>query len=481
MAGWWASGLAVGALVAGVATWTAAGAWIGAGFFAKQLCSAVYVSGRQPEQVVDSDLRLYLPSFVHRPMGWKIDEGTHTVRARWLRGIEREAIYRGAHGCQLVYDRNRRVVAGAAGAARVEEMRRVGDAWLGARGLPHVADAPLLEATLAGAFDGANSQGTRAVIVVHRGAVVAERYADGFGPGTRLPGWSLSKSVMNGLIGALVQQGVLRVDDPVPVPSWRAPGDPRSAVTYDHLLRMSSGLRFDENYDDPFSDVTRMLFGVRDAGAYAEHRPLIAAPGTVWSYSSGSTMVLAHALAAHARSSEDYRRLPQRLLFDRLGMRSAVMETDASGTFEATSSVYATALDWARFGWLYASDGVWNGTRILPSGWVRYTTTPTRADPSGRYGAHFWLHTAADREEAERDGLGRLAPDAFYADGFGGQRITIVPSMQVVIVRLGAGSERKAPFDNTRFAAHILGALVGAGVPRLPRTEAEAAQPADRS
>lgn len=462
-AGRWACGLTLGLCAAGASLWMATAAWIGAGFFAKQLCSGVFVSGRAPLQIVESDLRRYVPDIVYRHMGWKIDDRTGTVSVRWLRSIGREARFKGTQGCELIYDRGvrRAPMRDEQQHSVVGAQYRFEAAMPAARSqvaafVPRQPDAPAASAVVAQAFEGSAS--TRAVIVIHRGTLVAERYAEGFDAHTRFPGWSLSKSVMNAMIGALVQQGRLDIHAPVPVSAWRVAGDGRARVTYDHLLRMSSGLRFDENYDNPFSDVARMLFGVADAAAYAESRPLVAAPGTVWSYSSGSTMVLAHALAASADTPRAYRDLPRRLLFRPIGMRTAVMERDASGTFEATSSVYATALDWARFGWLYARDGTWNGARVLPSGWVDYSTTPTPADASGRYGAHFWVYNEQDRRRAQLAGAGSLPADAFYAEGFGGQRITISRAAQTVIVRLGADDEANG-FDNTLFAARVLRAL----------------------
>lgn len=316
-----------------------------------------------------------------------------------------------------------------------------------------------LQALVDAAFDEPDAdrlRGTRAVVVIHDGRIVAERYAQGFDRETRFPGWSLSKSVLNAMIGALAQRGALDVNDPVPLVAWR--GDDRSRLTFDHLLRMSSGLKFDENYDSPFSDVTRMLYGVADAGAYAGSRPLVAAPGTVWSYASGSTSVLAHALSAYARPGLAYAEMPRRLVFGPLGMTSALMESDPSGNLEASASVYASARDWARFGWLYANDGVCDGVRVLPAGWIDYSTTPSRADPSGRYGAHFWIYTEADRMRARESTGAALPRDAFYAQGFGGQRITIAPSLRAVVVRLGSSAGEQG-FDNTEFAARILEVL----------------------
>jgi CubicO group peptidase (beta-lactamase class C family) len=284
--------------------------------------------------------------------------------------------------------------------------------------------------------------------------LVDERYATGIGPDTPLIGWSMTKSVMNALAGVLVSQGRLTLEAPVPIPEWQSPGDPRAAITLDQLLRMSSGLRFDEDMSSPRSDVMRMLLAVGDAAGFAVHKDLMATPGTAWSYSSGTTMVIARAMRSAIQNDADYLNFPRSALFDRIGMTSAVLETDAAGTFVASSFMYATARDWARFGLLYANDGVWNGKRILPDGWVTYSTSPAPADPQKRYGAHFWLAVPDEYSGAHC----RLPADSFHAAGHEGQFVTIVPSRAAVIVRLGRTRLPEA-WDQCAFASEVLAAL----------------------
>jgi CubicO group peptidase (beta-lactamase class C family) len=296
------------------------------------------------------------------------------------------------------------------------------------------------------------------VLVLQDGRVLAERYAPGFDAATRFCGWSMTKSVINALMGALAQQGRLRVDDRVPIAAWAGPGDDRAALTYDHLLHMSSGLAFDESYDDPFSDVTTMLYGTGDVAAYAADKPLVAAPNTLWSYGSGTTNVLTRALRQLRLPGVPYEEMPRRLLFDRLGMDSALIEMDETGTFVGSSYMWATARDWARFGELFTANGVWNGERVLPEGWVTYSATPAPADAKARYGAHFWLYNAEEREQARRLSAAAIPSDAFFAGGFGGQRITIIPSRGLVIVRLGYTLDAEA-WNNAGFVAQVLEAL----------------------
>ena len=289
---------------------------------------------------------------------------------------------------------------------------------------------------------------------MHKGRIAAERYAADVGPDTPLIGWSMAKSVMNALAGVLVREGRLAIDRPVPMSEWRKPGDPRGRITLDHLLRMSSGLKFDEDMTTPVADVMRMLLGVGDMASYAANKELEATPGTKWQYSSGTSNILARVVRNVLKDDGGYLTFPRRALFDRIGMAGAVLETDAAGTFVGSSFMYATARDWARFGMLYLQDGVWDGERILPEGWVAYTRLPAPADPRKRYGAHFWL----DVPDGFRGGDARLPRDAFHAAGHEGQFVTIVPSHDAVIVRLGKARYPDA-WDHAAFVREVLGAL----------------------
>ncbi len=459
-----ASAAAVLTLAVLGSVWVGRAAWVGAGFYAKQLCSSVFLSGRAPHDVAKHDLALMWPAAVFRRIAWTVDAGEGRASASWLGLVTREARHHPGYGCTLV----------SAHAARLEPVGRVHaradavavrSASTPAAPLPRDPPRPALERALDAAFAPAVAGGvasTRAVVVVRNGRIVAERYAPGFSARTRFPGWSLTKSVFNAVTGTLVARGLLRVDEPVRIAAWRAPGDPRGAISYDHLLRMSSGLAFTEHYEDPFSDVANMLFAARGAGAYAAGRPLGTAPGTAWQYSSGTTNVLAEALRAHLPPGLRYEELPRRLLFEPLGMASAVLERDEAATFIASSYMYATARDWARFGALFAADGLWEGRRLLPEGWVAYSRTPAPAAAGAQYGAHFWLHDEDERANAASVTRYPLPPDAFFAGGFGGQRITIVPSRGVVVVRLGYNLDLDA-FNNAGFVARVLEALADGG------------------
>jgi CubicO group peptidase (beta-lactamase class C family) len=273
---------------------------------------------------------------------------------------------------------------------------------------------------------GERNRRTRAVVVVYDGMLIAEGYAeeDGFHQDTRQVGWSMTKSVTNALVGILVGQGELNLYEPAPVPEWSSPGDPRSAITLDDLLRMTSGLNFFEEVE-----VLLMIYGSDDSGGYAANKRMLADSGTRWAYSSGTSNIIARAMKAEFDRLEDYFAFPRRALFDRLGMRSAIIEPDGSGTLVGSSYMWATPRDWARFGLLYLNDGIWEGERILPEGWIEYTTTPT-APSDGKYGAHFWVNAA-------NSPYPNLPADLYECRGWLGQKVTIIPSKKLVVVRLG--------------------------------------------
>jgi CubicO group peptidase (beta-lactamase class C family) len=280
---------------------------------------------------------------------------------------------------------------------------------------------------------------TFATVVVHRGRLVAERYAgviehwdaddEPVGPDTRLLSWSMAKSVLHAAIGVLVGQGRLAIDQPAPVPAWQAGEDPRAAITVDDLLAMRDGLDFREDYvDGGASDVIEMLFGSGkdDVAAFAAGRPLAHPPGEVFNYSSGTTNVLARIVGdVIGGGAAAYEAFLRSEVFDPIGMRSARPTFDAAGTFVASSYLHATARDFARFGLLYLRDGGWDGRRILPEGWVDHGRRPRSLDPEDQrwYGSHWWVIG---------DDLG-----SFRAAGYEGQSVLCVPALDLVVVRLG--------------------------------------------
>jgi hypothetical protein len=296
---------------------------------------------------------------------------------------------------------------------------------------------------------------TRAVVVAQHGRLIAERYAPGFDRDSPFAGWSLSKSVMSALVGILIGEGRMSLQDAALWPEWRAP-DPRASINIEDLLRMRSGLQFSEEYSDLSSDVIEMLFSTPDVVSYAVNRPLTAPPGSVWSYASGTTNILSGILRRTV-GEERYHAWPRHKLFDPMGMESAVMEVDAVGNFVSSSFMLATARDWARFGQLFLQDGIWVGRPILPVGWARFCVTPTPQSPAGKYGAHWWLKLQPDIGGAT-PAAARIPPDAFFAVGHEGQTLTVIPSRGLVVVRLGLSIYIDA-WNHAQFIAEIVDAV----------------------
>lgn len=281
---------------------------------------------------------------------------------------------------------------------------------------------------------------TYAVVVVQGGRLLLERYGgelpsfvgapEPVTPTTPLLSWSIAKSVLHAAVGVLVGEGRLALEAPAGVPGW---DDDRSAITLDHLLQMRSGLAWSEDYVEAgASDVIEMLFGSGqdDVAGYAEARPLAHAPGTVFSYSSGTSNIVSAIVGRLVGGGEGMRRLLLDRILHPIGMTTADPGFDAAGTFVGSSYLHATAQDWARFGTLYLRDGTWEGTRLLPQGWVDHARTVRSVDEDGKlYGAHWWID--------------RLAPErgTFSAIGYEGQMISVCPPLDAVVVRLGRSPE----------------------------------------
>ncbi|MBI2363067.1 MAG: serine hydrolase, partial [Elusimicrobia bacterium] len=299
---------------------------------------------------------------------------------------------------------------------------------------------------------------TRAVVVMREGRIVAERYAPGFDARMPLCGWSMSKSVLSALVGRAAALGLLCTEDRALLPQWRGPGDRRAGIAIEDLLRMRSGLAFDETYANPLSDVTQMLFAEPDCARFAADKPLVHAPGSYWAYASGTSNILSLVLRrAVERAGLDYQGFPARELFGPAGMPGAVFETDAAGTFVGSSFVYAPARDWAAFGDLYRRGGLGGGRRLLPEGWVRAAATPTPQSEDGCYGAHWWLKLPA--VFGGETAAARAVPaDAFHALGHEGQCLSVIPSRGLVVARLGLSIYIDA-WDHAAFLAQVLNAL----------------------
>ena len=415
------------------------------GFGAKQLCSCVFVSQRTEASVLADDLN----RFPYSLATYEINRSAQWTESRMGPWASRRAIYRDGLGCVLLTDVETPPDPPASLPPTVKEQPLPESQTMTS------VDYEQLNATLERAFaepDANRLQDTKAVVVLYRDTVVAERYASGISANTPLPGWSMAKSVTNALVGILVQEGKLSVSQSVPVAAWQK--DQRQQITINDLLRMQSGLAWNETYF-AVSDVTRMIFLAEDMSSVAMHQPLAHPPGTVWSYSSGTTNIVSQ-IIREAVGEKNYLAFPYRNLFAPLGMSSAVWETDLTGTFVGSSYLLATARDWAKFGSLYLNDGVWQGQRVLPEGWVDYTTTPVTMAPQRQYGAHFWLNSGESGDLTDRP-FPDAPTDCYFAQGFDGQNVFIIPSRQLVVVRLGTTT--RGNFDQNQFLNDVLAAL----------------------
>ena len=415
--------IAAGALLLVGARFVAAAGAAGTGFAAKQLCSLVFYSKIDPARARE----LYVDPVVV-PLNWMLtasyDASRREVSVTSFRLFRARARMRDGLGCTLT--------------THLDE-----EGSLPPVELPPIADKPLVRATAADTtsvdmteIDAAIADGfepehnTLAVTILHRGRIVAERYAAGISAETPLPGWSMAKSVTATLVGILVGQHRLDLHAPGAVQAWQSAADARSRVTLDQLLRMTSGMDVVETQSGADS-VSQMLFVAPDAAAFVAGHSLEAPPGEVWEYSSGSTVLVAKIVVDTAGGAmHDSQLFMRRHLFAPLGLSTFVFEPDSAGTFIGSSFAFASAHDWAKLGQLYLDDGTWEGRRLLPEGWRDYVTRVTPASGEARYGAGFW-RPARDI---------KLPADTFYASGFQGQYVLVIPSRELVIVRLGASN-----------------------------------------
>ncbi|MGL9618958.1 serine hydrolase [Bradyrhizobium sp. U531] len=411
---------------------------VATGFVADILCSETFVSGLDPQRnLAETTDAMPGTGLITWAMDTRVDRVRKDVTVT-LFGLSRShAVYREGLGCTLEHE------AGIADVSVPPDDRQPAL-------LPEIAgpgivppQSPLLAAALDRAFTEPAQppyRRTRAVVVMKSGRVIAERYADGIGPETPLLGFSMTKSVVSALIGVLVRQSKLKLDGSAPIAVWKDPRDPRHAITVDQLLRHTAGLALGSSLEaslgSAFEPVNRMKFVERDMAAYAETIPLVTAPGTVWNYHDGNILILSHLIRdASGGTPEGALRFARRELFAPLGMRHVVLQLDGSGTIEGSSEMLASARDWARFGQLYLNDGVAGGRRILPEGWVNYSATATPNAWVG-IGAGFWTNQG-DSFGANLRTTHGWPRDAFFAKGTIGQYTIVIPSEQLVIVRLG--------------------------------------------
>ena len=405
------------------------------GYGAKNMASAVFVSGRDAATVKDLDLNFSFIKFDK----FKIDYENRTVTSRFL-WRKATAVYREGYGVTLLRG------------AKADDLPAFPlppeDDAVAPLPAGDSAEVAALEPIAKAFVDERSYNGHPfAFVVLHKGKVVAERYDEGIGPDTKLLSWSMGKSFTNALIGLMAADGMVDIDAPLNLPEWQ--NDGRKGITLHHLMQMQSGLDWNEDYGAR-SDVNLMLHCEPDMGLFAQEHPLAYEPGTHWYYSSGSTNIVMRYLKGLFPSDEAFLGYIRERLFAPLGIRNAVWEVDVAGTPVGSSYLYVRPMDYARFGELYLEDGCVAGERLLPEGWVDYTVTPA-SDSGGQYGAFFWLNQCGRYPDAPAD--------LFSCNGHDGQQIFIIPSRELVVVILGYSPKPDRVIDFNRLLKDVMEVL----------------------
>ena len=418
--------------------------------FAKILCSAIFITGRDLKTAANEDGFFVAPRESRsKVVKTVVDNAAQEVSLTLPNGVTRSARLFGDQGCVTLPRGKENVfftpvsimsVSAKSGPSESDNGASVrGALWPMGDRLPNAPpppeiDRPELLAAVNAAFEPPEAL-TAAFVVVYKGRLIAERYQRGLDDRTRLPGWSMGKSITATLMGQLIKEGVYDLWQPAPVEEWQGPDDPRRSIRIADLLHMSSGLRFvapqDPDYDPArgYADHFYVYTGAIDAYRWAITRPPEWPANTVGRYRNSDPLAINYLIKkAVVARGEAYLTYPQRHLFDKLGIHRMVLETDPYGNFLLNGYELAPARDWARLGLLYLQDGVWNGERLLPAGWVDFVRTPAPAWSRPEYGAFFWLN---------RTRAWPLPEDSYYMAGSGGQFTFIVPTHSLVVVRMG--------------------------------------------
>ena len=405
----------------------------GTAVVADAVCAKTFVSGLDPDSVFAETLERPGIRRLRAVLRYRLDRSAKTVDTSVLGLLGAHAAFHDGFGCVQVHGAKPPYLL----RSDIEALRTPKTPPL----LPEIAGPALVEPTdpaLKAALDHAFEEPaeppyrrTKAVVIVHDGKVMAERYAPGIGIDTPLIGFSMTKSVVNALLGIMTRQGLVSPSIPAPVPEWRGPKDPRREIEVEHLMRMTTGLALDETNSG--FDPSSQMYLHDDMAGFAVDAPLVAPPGTRWAYSSATTQILARIIRDATGGPEQTLAYAWRELFNPLGMRHVTLQFDASGTLQGSANMLASARDWAKFGLLYLYDGVVGGKRILDEDWVDFCAAATLDTD---YGAGFWTNRSAHANARGRLRLG-IPRDAFFASGLLGQRVVILPSQHMVVVRLG--------------------------------------------
>jgi CubicO group peptidase (beta-lactamase class C family) len=422
---------------------------------AKVLCSAVFVSGRDSAEARRNVSAYFLGNKLDSITNYHVDADRRAVRLTLANRITREAMFYGDQGCVIhqpgkdtVYFKPTPVTTKLRDASRMPWP--MGDV-LPTTPLPSDIDTAKVRQAMDAAF--ANPAGlTAAFVVVHRGRIIAERYANGAHKDMQLESWSMGKSITGALVGILVHQGAFKWDDAAPVPEWhKTPGDPRAKIRIVDLMRMSSGLRFSRGSpeDAPgYHDHDLGYTGAINSFEFVTTRPLQFEPNTFGRYRNTDPLTLGFLIQQELKKRGDnYFTWPQRALFDKIGIRRQVLEVDPYGGFLLSGYDYGTGRNWARIGMLFLNDGVFNGERLLPEGWTKFVSTPAPAWKDSTYGAMVWVNAR---------GTWSAPRDAFAFRGAGGQETVVIPSREMVVVRMGHFPGARVGSQNLQRALALL-------------------------
>ena len=416
------------------------------GYAAKNLASGVFVAGRTQESMEAEDLNFSVVKYTHN----SIDFENKEVTSRFLWG-QSKAIYIDGYGCVLTEGyseeeiQNRPYTFVDSTPLNPDTISwPMGD--LLTDSIPEGIDTLKLNDALRKMMsDTIPYKGTFALTVVYKGELLAEVHREDFSSDTKFLSWSMAKSFTNALIGIRVKEGKLDIRKPLSLETWQQ--DERKNITLNNLMHMNSGLDWNEDYGN-LSDVTIMLHKEGDMGQYTAEKPYAFPPDSMWVYSSGTTNLASLILRRSFQSDAEYLQYPREALFNKIGMKSAIFELDASGTFVGSSYLYATMRDYARFALLYMNEGNWLGEQILPEGWVDYSVQPALGS-EGAYGAFFWLNLSDDQPDAPKD--------TYMCKGHDGQFIFIIPSKELIVVR--TGFSKSGEFDTNLMLKGILDSL----------------------
>ncbi len=411
-----------------------------AGYSAKNMSSSVFLAGRTSEFTDNNDNSFSPISLADD----RVDKEHKSATASVYGLLTRKAIYREGLGSILItegFDENTTFLIPKRTKINTNLPYPYGDLEQKDT-IFSAVDYNALQYATDNAFSKNEIEKTRAVLVIYKDQIIAEKYDDGFDKDSKILGWSMTKSITSTIYGILQKQGKLSINDKAPIDLWK--NDDRANITINDLLHMNSGLAWEEDYVG-ISDVTKMLFLTKDMSKIQKEKMFDGKTNESWNYSSGTTNLLSGMLRNYFSTHQAYLDFWYSSLIDKIGMHSMLIETDLSGNYVGSSYGWATPRDWAKFGLLYLHKGNWNGVQIFNESWVDYVKTPT-ATSDGEYGGHFWLNSGGKYPDAPKD--------IFSANGFQGQRVFIIPSKDLVVVRMGLANS--GVFDFNEFLKEIV-------------------------